>query len=444
MAVIVARPSLTCALVVPGLTQEWTRQLGTSSPESNYGVSADGLGNVYTSGYTEGSLGNPNAGKKDAFVAKYNAAGNLLWTRLLGTGSDEVSYDVSADGLGNVYASGYSAGSLGGANAGSYDAFLAKFDASGTSLWTRRIGTSTTDEARSISADGLGNVYISGLTSGNLVAGNAGDYDVFLSRYDASGSLIWVRQLGTSAWDESNGVSADGLGNVYISGTTGGSMGGANAGSDDAFLAKYSAAGNLLWVRQLGTSGLDGAYGVAADELGNVYISGQTRGNLAGTNLGSYDTFLAKYDASGNLAWTRQLGTENSDSNHGLSADGLGNVYLSGTTLGSLDGANAGNADTFVSKYNASGSLLWTRQFGTSKIEFGSDVSADGLSNVYVAGSTGGSLGGTFAGGDTDTFLVKFAEVPEPSAAALLTMGTMFALFVARRRPPAFVVRRFL
>ena len=102
-----------------------------STDESN-GVSADGLGNVYISGFTSGSLGGPNAGGTDAFVSKYDAAGTLQWTRQLGTSADDVSYGVSADGLGNVYISGCTGGSLGGPNAGGNDAFVSKYDAAGT------------------------------------------------------------------------------------------------------------------------------------------------------------------------------------------------------------------------------------------------------------------------------------------------------------------------
>jgi hypothetical protein len=117
-------------------------------------------------------------------------------------------------------------------------------------------------------------------------------------------SVEWTRQLGTSEFDNSRGVSADGLGNVYISGFTNGSLGGPYAGGDDAFVSKYDAAGNFQWSRQLGTSSFDGvdeSYGVSADGLGNVYISGYTHGSLGGPNAGEYDAFVSKYDAAGNF-----------------------------------------------------------------------------------------------------------------------------------------------
>ncbi|MGB2997585.1 MAG: SBBP repeat-containing protein, partial [Phycisphaerae bacterium] len=289
-------------------TVEWIRQLGTSRDDYGWGISADGLGNVYIGGRTEGSLGGLNAGGMDAFVSKFDAAGNLLWTQQLGTSSTDYCKDVSADGLGNVFVSGYTAGSLGGANAGGKGAFVSKFDAAGNLLWTQQLGTPRTDFAYGVSVDGLGHVYISGYTYGSLGGPNAGDMDAFVSKYDAAGNLLWTQQLGTSDCDTSRGVSVDGLGNVYISGTTGGSLGGPNAGASDAFVSKYDAAGNLLWTQQLGTPRTDSAYGVSADGLGNVFVSGETYGSLGGPNAGDMDAFVSKYDAAGNLLWTQQLG----------------------------------------------------------------------------------------------------------------------------------------
>jgi hypothetical protein len=111
-------------------------------------------------------------------------------------------------------------------------------------------------------------------------------------------NLEWVRQLESDFYDESRSVSTDSLGNVYISGYT--ILG---AGGSDAFVSKYDALGSLQWTRQLGTTGRVESYGVSADALGNVFISGTTEGSLGGPNAGhSYtDAFVSKYDASGNL-----------------------------------------------------------------------------------------------------------------------------------------------
>ena len=106
--------------------------------------------------------------------------------------------------------------------------------------------------------------------------------------------IEWARQLGTSAGDYSLGVAADPLGNVFITGGTCGSLGGPNAGRSDAFVSKYDGAGSLLWTRQLGTSSYDEGYGAALDPLGNVFFSGYTKGSLGGPNAGDFDAFLVK------------------------------------------------------------------------------------------------------------------------------------------------------
>ena len=179
-----------------------------------------------------------------------------------------------------------------------------------THEWTEQLGSNRRDESNGVSADGLGNVYISGGTWGNLGGANAGSTDAFVSKYDAAGTLLWTEQLGSNSWDQSLGVSADGLGNVYVSGYTEGDLGGTNAGFSDAFVSKYDAAGTLLWTEQLGSNSPDGSNGVSADGLGNVYISGATRGNPGGANAGSHDAFVSKYDAAGNAPLDRTAWVE--------------------------------------------------------------------------------------------------------------------------------------
>ena len=299
--------------------------------------------------------------------------------------------------------------------------------------WARQFGTSTSDEGQGVSADGLGNVYISGQTFGDLGGPNAGEYDAFLSKYDAGGTLEWTQQFGTSSWDSGLLVSADGLGNVYITGGTYGSLGGPNAGGRDAFLSKYDAGGTLQWTQQFGTSSSDEGRGVSADGLGNVYISGLTEGDLGGPNAGYNDAFIRKYDASGTLQWTQQFGTSNSDSSLDASADGLGSVYIAGKINGDPE-LYLGEADAFISKYDASGTLEWTQQFGSAEYDLAGAVSADGLGNVYISGYTDGSLGGPNAGG-SDAFVAKFgAPVPEPSSVMLLACGVVAGLIWWRRK----------
>lgn len=387
----------------------WTRQLGTGSADRANGVSVDSAGNSYITGRTQGSLNGPNAGSSDVFLAKYSSTGSLLWKRQIGTSNSDQAYGVVVDSTGNVYITGFTFGSLGGSNVGSSDLFLAKYSSTGTLLWTRQFGTSGVEEAHGIASDGAGNVYVSGFTSGALGGSNAGSFDAFLSKYSATGTLIWTRQLGTSSGDYGQWVALDNTGNAFIAGQTNGSLGGPNAGSSDAFLAKYTTNGSLLWKRQFGTANLDPAYGVAVDSAGNAFITGETGSGLSGIG---WDAFLAKYSAAGTLLWTRQLaGGSFSDSGYGVAVDGSGDVYMCGDTHGSWAGPNAGEGDAFVAKYSAAGSLLWTRQIGSSSSDWASHLAIDLVGNAYLSGYTYGGLGALNAGSD-DAFLIKLGTEP--------------------------------
>ena len=391
---------------VARLSERWDAQLGTNHRDESYGVATDALGNSYVTGFTGGALNGANAGIYDAFVSKYDAVGMLLWTRQLGTVYTDIANAIAVDAAGNSYITGYTDGDLGGVNAGSRDVFIAKYDSSGTLLWTRQLGTIDDEVANGAAVDGSGNVYITGYTYDSLFGTNAGGTDAFVVKYDASGTLQWSQQFGTSNYDFGTSASVDSSGSIYIAGATAGSMSGANAGGNDAFVTKFNSGGTLLWTRQLGTSSADSASGVSVDGLGNVYIAGYTVGSLSGANAGLNDSFVAKYDASGTLLWTRQLGTSGTDVAHSVSADSSGNVYIAGYTTGSLSGSNFGSNDAFITKYDASGTLVWTQQLGTSSSDSAYGVSVNGLGEVFIAGVTYGSLNGPNAG-LSDIFLMN-------------------------------------
>jgi hypothetical protein len=400
------------ALIRPAqaVTLEWVQQLGITRHDVARSVSADGSGNVYIAGLSYDSrLGASTP--LDAFVAKYDPAGSLQWLRQLGDPSGvTAAHAVSADRKGNVYISGNTHVSLGGPNAGSDDAFLAKYDAAGNLQWTRQLGSSDRDGAGGVSADGLGNVYISGNTSGELVAPNPTGQNGFLSKYDDAGQLQWTKQIGGSEATRAHTVSLDDMGNVYTTGETFGSLSGPNAGGLDIFLAKYDAAGNALWMRQRGTSEHDYANDVSADRLGNVYVAGDSKGSLGGSYVGgAYDGFLAKYDTAGELQWTRQIGTPYDDRATGVAPDGLGNLYVTGTTEGDLLGATSGLKYVYIAKFDSLGARQWITQMEVTRRSSAFGVSTDGLGTVYISGIV--------YSGDTDdslgrAFVAKYRDVP--------------------------------
>ena len=169
---------------------------------------------------------------------------------------------------------------------------------------------------------------------------------------------LWTKQLGTSSSDGGSGVTTDSSGNVYVTGyTLGGLDGNTNSGSYDMFLVKYNSSGTKQWTKQLGSSGWDWGNGVTTDSSGNIYVTGYTNGGLDGnTNSGYGDIFLVKYNSSGTKQWTKQLGTSSSDSGNGVTTDSSGNIYVTGSTEGGLDrNINSGSSDIFLVKYRSSG-----------------------------------------------------------------------------------------
>ena len=226
---VLCAPAMLRATIMHAQTLEWIQRFGATGAlvyDQGEGVSADGLGNVYMTGYTFGSLEGSNAGYTDAFLTKFDALGNLVWVRQLGAAGADPSHTVSADKLGNVFIAGLTSRSsdnplisIGGPIVGAeLDAYFAKYDASGNLHWARKIGTTERDQAWAASADGLGSVYVAGETSGNLAAPNGGGVDAFLGKYDAEGNLTWMRQLGGSGYDWGEGVFSDTFGNAYVAG----------------------------------------------------------------------------------------------------------------------------------------------------------------------------------------------------------------------------------
>lgn len=287
------------------------------------------------------------------------------------------------------------------------DTIVLTVDPRGVLEWTRQFGTSALDAVTGIATAETGEVYVTGLTLGSLDGLNAGDADAFVRSYASDGTLRWARQFGTGSYDEGRGVASDANGNVYVVGNTAGDLDGSFVGSLDVFIRSYTSAGDLRWTRQFGTVTIEEAIGVATDADGNVYVAGQTLGALEGPNAGGADAFIRSYDGDGTLRWTRQYGTGELDVANRVATDTNGVVYVTGFTRGALDGANAGGLDAYVRSYEGDGSFRWAHQFGTSEDDLASDVATDANGNVNVGGHTLGALAGANAGGE-DAFIRSY------------------------------------
>jgi hypothetical protein len=402
------------------VTLEWMRQFGTSASEAprTAGSMAAAPDGIYFTGTTAGSIDPQNAGGgDDVFVAKFDTGGNQVWVRQLGANSRETAAGAVRDAAGNIL--------IGGSTdvfplfaPGAGIPFLAKYDPAGNLLWGRQSysANNVTETVNGIGTDGTGHVYLAGSNWGDPSRSN-----LWMGKYDYDGNELWhkVVDLSQDSQDFAGGVAADALGNVFTVGLEAGAP----------YIAKFDTDGNFVWLRNppVAHGGFPEPKAVTADGLGNVYVSGRSINN---------DAYLVKYDTNGNELWSRTLGTSANDEGWAVSVDHLGSVYIAGFTLGNLSGTKAGASDAFLGKYDVNGNFLWSYQFGSNRNDFGFGIAADGLGHVYVTGSTDGDLGGPNAGMG-DVFIAKFSDpLPEPSGIAMACFSLLTGWILHRRSAP--------
>ena len=353
-----------------------------------------------------------------------------------GTSFDE-GRSIAVDGSGNTYVTGAFQGtaSFGGTtltSSGREDIFVAKYDASGSVLWAKKAGGSSFDAGQGIALDGSGNAYVTGWFSGTSDFGNttlfsSGKWDVFVAKYDASGSVLWAKKAGGTLLDQGRSIALDSNGNTYVTGwfTGTASFGGKTLTSsedDDIFVAKYDASGAVLWAKKAGGTNSEAGRSIAVDGSGNAYVAGgfEDTASFGGTTLtssGQIDIFVAKYDASGNVLWAKKAGGTSFDNGVDIALDGNGNTYVTGSfrgtaSFGGTTLTSSGIDDIFVAKYHASGNVLWAKKAGGISSDKGSGIAVDGSGNAYVTGlfwdtaSFGGSS--LTSSGQTDIFVVNY------------------------------------
>ena len=398
----------------------WTKQWGSAIGDVAAGITRDSSGNIYVTGATGEAIdGQGFAGDVDVFLTKYDSSGARLWTRLIGTSGEDRGAAVDVDASGNIYVTGYVSGSYAGkTHNGLKDVFLAKYEPDGDPVWYQQWGTSTDNFGHRVKVDGA-IVYVTGHTN-EAIAGDTGSTipNIFLSKRSTSdGSESWRILAGTAnSADYVEGIAVDSSHNIYLAGSTHdvfSTFGDGNLGNYDVFLARFDpATGAKIWVRQWGSASDDLGHGIAVDDNDNIYVTGSTAGSIGEANAGSDDIFLTKLNTTGAIQWTHLFGTLAIDRAHGITVDDSDNVYLTGLTYGTLGGgANQGQGDIFVMKYDAiAQSTLWTRLLGTSALDVGIGVALDIAGGfVYVTGDTSGNLDGNISAGGADAFLLKYS-----------------------------------
>jgi hypothetical protein len=375
------------------------------------------------------------------------------WTRLSSAPNGQAfpGDAITTDASGNSYVTGWTWSSMDSQTlSGSSDLFVTKYDITGTRQWTRLSGVaSKSTSGYGITTDYNGNIYVTGDTTGSLDGQTfTGLRNVFVIKYDAAGTKLWTRLLGgtpTTSCPNPNtigyGITADMDCNIYVTGYTNVDLDGQSANNNSAgFIIKYNSAGVKQWTRLLTAPNdpyeshfIQGS-AITADTGGNIYVTGHTNVDIntgsvqytVGTNSGYL--FVIKYDSSGTMQWGKYLGVHAKDvEGNGITLDSNNNIYVTGYTNADLDGQTlTGSEDSFIIKYNPTGTRLWTTLLGAAQQNtIGTGITSDSSGNAYVtgytdinaAGKTTGSLDGQTLSGFGDAFVTEY----NPSGARLWT-----------------------
>jgi Bacterial Ig-like domain (group 3)/Beta-propeller repeat len=458
----------------------YSTYLGGSSLDGGNGIAIDSAGSAYVTGTTystnfpttpgalETTCKSCGANNGDVFVTKFSPSGSaLVYSTYLGGSGNDYGIGVAVDGAGNAYVIGQTTSTnfptknplqrtYGG---GSYDAFVAKINPSGSALvYSTYLGGNTEDLGQAIAVDAAGNAYVTGQTDSTnfptmrpLQAANAGGRDAFVAKINSKGSqLVYSTYLGGSNLDYGVGIAVDNAGNAYVTGSTYSTdfptknpLQAALAGSWDAFVTKINPSGSsVVYSTYLGGGGGDdvggSGYGIAVDSAGGAYVTGYTisstfpttPGAFQTTYAGNWDAVVSKLDPTGStLVYSTYLGGSDSDVAWSIALDSQGDAYVSGSTsskdfptVNPFQKHRKGGGDAFVSKLNSSGSaLLYSTYLGGNGAEDAFGIAVDSAGHAYVTGDTSSTNFPTvspvqpnLAGGTYDAFVTEI-DVSTPT-----------------------------
>jgi Beta-propeller repeat len=410
--------------------RSWIRQFGTTANDYLYGLSVSRDGSkLFVSGSTDGGVTNPatgttatNQGDRDSFAGQFTTAGDPQWLRQFGSTGLDVAYSLVSDSSDRYYAAGVRVvpGSLPNPNG-----YLAQFNSAGVEQGTR-ITLNTTvanplfipptlnaaDALSGVALDPTGDIIVAGFVQGIPSVSNS---KAVVIKYDGTTQVEeWRAELDLP---RSSGVAAltlDQSGNIYVTGLSNATLTtdfiNPLTGSD-VFVAKLNNAnGTTLWSRTLETPQQDEARSIAVDLQGNVYVTGTTLGTLPGqTSAGNVDSFLVKYDTSGGLQWLKQFGSAGLDESQAVAVDRSGRIYLTGETTGSLFGnTSVGQSDTWIAAYSNNGDLIANTLIGTASNEETYNITVSDAGRIYVVGQTQGDLAGTGNLGGYDAWIAEY------------------------------------
>ncbi|MFM9943887.1 MAG: SBBP repeat-containing protein, partial [Bacteroidia bacterium] len=284
--------------------------------------------------------------------------------------------------------------------------------------WVKKQGGNSPDQTNGIVTDKNGNIIAVGTFDATANFGSnslstSGSLDIFVAKYDSTGTCLWAKKAGGSFGDEGRGVTVDGEGNIYITGTYGQSGAvfsgltiGTTGGLRNGFIAKYKPDGSIVWVKSIGgissspeprkiVMGKDSKVYVAGEFYGTITFNGSQQ--ITSAKGGANDVFTAQFDTAGTAVWANRGGDRKDEKLTGLAIDADGNPIIYGSydslvTFGSTTkyaeylGSTFGHTDLFLVKYSTSGGQYWFQSYGGKEGDLGGGICIDNAGNIYTTG----------------------------------------------------------
>ncbi|MBK7690287.1 MAG: T9SS type A sorting domain-containing protein [Bacteroidetes bacterium] len=367
---------------------------------------------------------------QDAFVAKYDQQGTLLWAKAISGDEQDWGYKVTSDHNNNVYVTGYFQSSslhftpndslIKNAQS-SRNVFLAKYNSSGVFQWARLGSGGNTNAyltSRSVTTDDQNNIIISGdynkqiEFNGNQLPATGGS-NIFMVKYDPNGNVIWTKAGVSNSICWFTDLTTDGANNIYGTGKistpiTFGATTIPNHSGDDLVIAKFDASGTLAWMQVVGnyimstttSNNFDCGSGIKVDNGGNVFVGGSLLDTTyydANLNMLIVKQFacITKYNSSGVQQWLKKFGNDEKDIITAIDLDANGDVYAIGNyrnafTVGGITLPASNVTAAFVAKFSSSnGNTVFAHKNGSSVDEMeGYGIGIHPTSgNVYTAGN---------------------------------------------------------
>jgi len=395
----------------------WNTFLGGSGDDYGDAIFVADDGSLIVVGSCDGSWGTPilpYSGNYDAVVAKLDAEGNLLWNTFLGGTFDDYGYGLAVDAAGMITVAGLTEGpwSSGGTVVSPYvdvDGFVARLDANGNLLWRTYTGGNGAESCAAVALLPNGNVAVCGSSDeswGSPLHGHAGGADdAFAMMLNGNGARLWNTFLGGSGSDIAVGIVIDTAGSLYVAGTSDAAWGTAiraYTALTDGFVARLTSTGGQSWNTFLGGSGDDRDARIALDGAGDLLVAGAS-GATWGAPVRPFtasigDGFAAKISTAGGLLlWNTFLGGAGDDACDAIVENGLGDVFVIGTSSAQwgapAQGYAGGSSDAVVARLGADGSLAVNTFVGGSSADQGGAIALDAAASVLALGRSNDTWG---------------------------------------------------